>query len=227
MKILKPAAFVLAICLPVPSLVASGQVKEALEAEAKARDAYARAYDAAAQAYDAEAEAIEAWAKAGGNCDGSTARCFEQAAESRERARTAVESREREQREAEQRRQAALLGEEGYKNAEGQTIWPDKKYAQEIVQLSEWVASGIRNAAHGSGTNVAASRGLAKHIRMLAAQSPPNARQLLQAAQARDAVAQAWDTTAQAYDAAAQAYDAAVQAWERAAAQALEQAPDP
>ena len=87
------------------------------------------------------AEAIEAWVKAEGNCDGSTARCFEQAAESRERARTAVEGREREQRGAENRRQAVLLGEEGYKNAEGQNIWPDKKYAQEMVQLSEWVAS--------------------------------------------------------------------------------------
>ena len=225
MKILKPAAFVLAICLPVPSLVASGQVKEALEAEAKARDAVA--LDAEAQAYDAMAEAIEAWVKAEGNCDGSTARCFEQAAESRERARTAVEGREREQRGAENRRQAVLLGEEGYKNAEGQNIWPDKKYAQEMVQLSEWVASGVRNAAHVSGTNVAAARDEAKHIRILAVQNPPNALRLLQAAQARDAVAQAWDATAQAWDAAAQAYDAAVQAWERAAAQALEQAADP
>ena len=227
MKILKPAAFVLAICLPVPSLVASGQVKEALEAEAKARDANARVYDAMALAENAQAEAIEAWAKAGGNCDGSTARCFEQAAESRERARMAVEGREREQRGAENRRQAALLGEEGYKNAEGQNIWPDKKYAQEMVQLLEWVVSGIRNEDYPFETNVAASRGLAKHIRTLAAQNPPNAQKLLQAAQARDAVAQAWDATAQASDAAAQAYDAAVQAWERAAAQALEQAPDP
>ena len=61
MKILKPAAFVLAICLPFPSLAASGQVKEALEAEAKARDAVAQAWDAAAQAYDA---AVQAWERA-------------------------------------------------------------------------------------------------------------------------------------------------------------------
>ena len=68
MKILKPAAFVLAICLPFPSLAASGQVKEALEAEAKARDAVAQAWDATAQAWDAAAQAydaaVQAWERA-------------------------------------------------------------------------------------------------------------------------------------------------------------------
>lgn len=213
------------MCLPSPSLVVNGQVKEALKEEANARDVYARAYDVLAQAENREAQATEAWVRAGGSCGGSTARCFEQAAESRERARKAVENREWEKRGAENRRRAAVWGEKGYQNVEGWVIWPDKEYAREMVKAAKRITSFVRNAAHEFGTNVTASKNLAKHIRILTVQNPPNALQLLHAAQVRDTVAQAWDVVTQAWSTASDAWDAATQAWD-AAAQALERAAD-